>query len=153
VSNPTDAQSNLDWLKESIVDQPSISGGPTPTFTYSNTSMSAWLCRGVIDHNGYDCTANHNNNSQSCPNNSSPQGQLFYQNIASGTLHFAVYAVDMCQNAEAVASGNVPGFYPQDFGGSSSGGGTIQGLNAITYDMVGYTSGTIIIPAACVRRH
>jgi hypothetical protein len=145
--------SNTDWLRESVVDQPLVSNGPTPKFTYSNTSMSAWLCRHVIDHNGTNCALIVNNDSNDCPNNSSPQGQLFYQNIPNGTLHFNVYAVDACQNAEAVASGNVPGFYPQDFGGNSSGGGTVTGQTAITYDMVGYNSGSIVIPQQCVRRH
>jgi len=145
--------SNTDWLRESIVDQPSVSNGPTPKFAYSNTSMSAWLCRHVIDHNGTNCGAIGNNDSNDCPNNSSPQGWLYYQNITTGTASFNIYAVDKCQNAEAVGSGNVPGFYPQDFGGSGSGGGTVSGQTAITYDMVGYNSGTAIIPAQCVRRH
>jgi hypothetical protein len=66
---------------------------------------------------------------------------------------FNVYPVDACTNAEGVGSGNVPGFYPQDFGGSGSGGGTVGGITAITYDTVGYNSGTAQIPAMCVRRH
>jgi hypothetical protein len=63
-----------------------------------------------------------------------------------------VYPVDGCGNAEGVGDGNVPGFYPQFFGGNSSGGGTVSGITAITYDMVGYTSGTTVIPAQCIHR-
>jgi hypothetical protein len=60
-------------------------------------------------------------------------------------------AVDNCGNAEGVGSGNVPGFYPQDFGGTSSGGGTVTGITAITDDTIGYSA--FQIPAMCVRRH
>jgi hypothetical protein len=141
VTNPTDPTSNADWLKESIVDQGT---GATPTFTYSKTAMSAWLCRSVVSNPNYDCVAHHNGNSNYCPNNSSPQGQLFYQNIPSGTSNFAVYAVDLCTNAEAVGSGNVPGYQPQVFNG------TVVGLTAITDDMIGRAPN---IPAQCVRRH
>jgi hypothetical protein len=139
--------SNTDWLRESILDQPSVSNGPAPKFAYTNTSMSAWLCRSVVDHTGVNCASIGNNDSNDCPNNSSPQGWLYYQAISTGTQSFNVYAVDKCTNAEAVPSGNVPGFYPQDFGG------TIPGISAINYDTVGYNSGTAQIPAMCVRRH
>jgi hypothetical protein len=150
--NTTDP-SNTDWLRESIVDQSSTTGGPTPVFAYPQTSMSAWLCRTVANSNNYPCAANANNNANSCANNSSPQGQLFYQNIVSGTLNFNVYAVDGCQGAEGATGGTVPGFYPLDFGGTSSGGGTVTGYNAMIYDVVGYNSGTVVIPPSCVRRH
>jgi len=151
VSNPTNSQSNMDWLRESIVDQPSVSGGPTPVFTYSSTSVSGWLCRGVQNPNNYNCAANGNNNSNVCPNNSSPQGQIFYQNVSTGTQPFNVYAVDGCQTAEGVGAGNVPGFYPQDFGGGGPIGATVSGLTAITYDVIGNQA--LQIPARCVGRH
>jgi hypothetical protein len=72
-SNTTNP-SNTDWLRESIVDQPSVSGGPARTFTYSNTAMSAWLCRSVVNNTTYNCALNGNANSNVCPNNSSPEG-------------------------------------------------------------------------------
>lgn len=145
--------SNTDWLRESILDQPAVSNGPTPKLAYSNTSMSAWLCRSVVDHTGVNCANIGNNDSNDCPNNSSPQGWFFYQNVSTGTESFNVYPVDGCTNAEAVGSGTVPGFYPQDFGGSGSGGGTAKGQAAISYDLAGYISGSVSIPAMCVRRH
>jgi len=119
---------------------------------YPSTAVSGWLCRSVVANPNYDCAANNNNNPNSCPNNSSLQGQLFYKNIGVGNAppHYAVYAVDGCGNAEGVASGTVPGFYPQDFGGTQSGGGNAGGLTAITDDMIGYAP--FQIPAQCVRR-
>ena len=105
----TSPQSQAQWLLQSIVDQ---NTGATPTFTYSSTGMSAWLCRTVKNGNNYPCAANGNNNYNSCPNNSSPQGQIFYENIGFGNspAHYAVYPVDGCGNAEGVGDGNVPGF-------------------------------------------
>ena len=61
--------------------------------------------------------------------------------------NYAVYAVDQCANAEGVAGGTVPGFYPSEFNG------TIAGVTAITYDMIGYNSGTIFVQAQCFLRH
>jgi len=89
----TSPQSQAQWLLQSIVDQ---NTGATPTFTYSSTGMSAWLCRTVKNGNNYPCAANGNNNYNSCPNNSSPQGQIFYENIGFGNspAHYAVYPVD-----------------------------------------------------------
>jgi hypothetical protein len=131
---------NAAWLAQSIVDQ-STGGtgqGAIPVFNYS-TGISAWLCRSLA--NG---TAN----------NSSPQGQIFYANIGFNNQppHYDVYAVDGCVGPEGVSSGNVPGFYPQDFTCGSQPGAC--GGNAITYDMVGYTSQNppVTIPAQCVRR-
>jgi len=144
----TSGSSNAAWLAQSIVDQSSggAGQGAVATFNYPNTAMSGWLCRSVVSNPNYNCAANGNANSNYCPNNSSPQGQIFYANIGSNNSppHYAVYAVDNCSNAEAVGSGNVPGYLPQIFNG------TVQGLTAITDDMVG--SGTII-PAQCVYRH
>lgn len=142
-SGNTSSGSNSNWLKESIVDQGT---GASPTFVYSKTSMSAWLCRSVYNRNGvsYNCGATNNGNSNYCPNNSSPQGQIFYQNIPYLTPNFSVYAVDACGNAEAVGSGNVLGYAPQVFNG------TVTGITAITDDMVGVPP---VIPAMCIRRH
>jgi hypothetical protein len=135
--------SNADWLKESIVDQGT---GAAPTFVYSKTSMAGWLCRSVYNRNGvaYNCAATNNGNSNYCPNNSSPQGQIFYQNIPYLTPNFSVYAVDACSNAEGVGAGYVPGYQPLVFGGN------VTGITAITDDMVGLPP---TIPAMCVRRH
>ncbi|MFZ0772015.1 MAG: hypothetical protein WCA49_23575 [Candidatus Sulfotelmatobacter sp.] len=156
LNQPTTGPSETRWLNQSIVDQSTGGGtqGAIPTFTYSYTAMSAWLCRSVQANPNYNCAANGNDNYNSCPNNSSPQGQIFYQNILSGSAppHFAVYAIDNCKTAEGVTGGTAPGFYPLDFGGTQSGGGNATGLTAITDDMVGYTSGTTIIPAQCVHR-
>jgi hypothetical protein len=140
-------------LLQSVVDQYSVTGlGASPTFNYPNTGVSAWLCRSVAANPNYSCSANSNNNYNSCPNNSSPQGQIFYKNITSNNApaHYAVYAVDNCDNAEAVGSGTVPGFYPLSFAGTSSGGGNAGGFTAITDDMIGAPS--LQIPAQCVRR-
>jgi hypothetical protein len=145
----TTPQSAAKWLAQSIVDQ-STGGagqGAIPTFSYSNTGISGWLCRSVLNVTPqYNCQANGNNNSNYCPNNSSTQGQLFYANIGSGNppANYAVYATDNCQTAEGVGPGNVPGFYPAIFQG------TVTGFDAITDDMIGLPPN---IPAQCIRRH
>ena len=117
------------------MDQSGVTGlGATPTFSYPDTAMSAWLCRSVAQ--GYGV-----------PNNSSPQGQIFYANFTS-TNHpplYDVYAVDNCQGDENVGSGNVPGYQPGIFNG------TVIGSNAVVYDMIG--SNTYGISAQCIFRH
>jgi hypothetical protein len=145
----TGTPSQVRWLAQSIVDQaPGGSSGATPIFYYPKTGMSAWLCRTVKNNTTYDCAANNNANPNVCPNNSSPQGQLFYENIGTASSppppHYAIYAVDGCANAEGVGAGNVPGFYPAVFNGM------VQGVTAITDDMIGSSS---VIPAQCVKRH
>jgi hypothetical protein len=131
-SSITSTASNSAWLAQSIVDQ---STGATPTFTYSSTAMSAWLCRSVAS--GYGL-----------PNNSSSQGQIFYANIGSSNSPplYAVYAVDSCTGAENVGGGNVSGYHTAIFGG------TITGANAIVDDMIGYSNGGNVIAPQCVRR-
>ncbi len=153
-SGATTSGSNTAWLNQSIVDQSSggAGQGAVPTFNYPYTAMSAWLCRSVVDDvNGvsYNCAATNNGNSNYCPNNSSSQGQIFYENIGvnNSPPHYAVYAVDNCVTAEGVGAGNVPGYAPAVFNG------TISGFNAIVDDMVGYTSRTTEIPPQCVRRN
>jgi hypothetical protein len=144
--------SDLTWQAQSIVDNGPASGGATPTFTYSSTAMSGWLCRTVQNNNNYACANNGNNNYNSCPNNSSPQGWLYYNSILPGSAppHYAVYSVDSCVTAEGVTGGTVPGFYPLDFGGTQSGWGNASGITAIIDDMVG--SAPAQIPAQCVHR-
>ena len=145
----TSAASNAQWLAESVVDlAPGGSSGAAPVFSYPNTGMTAWLCRSVQNPNNYNCAANNNANPNACPNNSSSQGQIYYANFGSGNLppNYAIYAVDSCANAEGVAGGTVTGFYPNYFGPPNY----IQGVLAITYDMVGDGN---IVPAQCVKRH
>jgi len=145
----TSAQSDAAWLTQSIVDQSSggAGQGAVPTFTYSYTGMSAWLCRSVLNSTPpYPCAANGNNNPYYCPNNSSSQGQLFYANIGSGNspANYAVYAVDNCQpDSEAVGGGTVPGFFPNVFTKPPT------GSEAITDDMLGLAP---TIPPQCVHR-
>ena len=132
-SAPTSSASSAAWLAQSIADQ---GQGATPTFSYPSTAMSAWLCRSVIPADGL-------------PNNSSPQGQIFYANIGQGNSppNYDVYAVDNCTNSEGVGGGNVPGYQTSIFHGQ------ILGQNAIIDDMIGYSNGSNInIPAQCSRR-
>jgi hypothetical protein len=148
-SGGTSTTSEQAWLKQSLVDQPSVSGGATPTFNYPATGMSGWLCRSVLNtqYTTYNCAANNNNNFNICPNNSSPQGQIFYANIGPNNAppSYNVYAVDECVDAEGVTGGLVPGYSPAP--GS-------QGYYAIQWDMAGSPPGSSPhIPAQCVRRH
>ncbi len=147
----TTSTENTAWLNQSIVDQSTgqTGQGAVPNFAYGSTGMSAYLCRSVVNNSGYNCAQNNNGNSQYCPNNSSPQGQIFYANFGADNLppHYAVYAVDNCVTAEGVEQGTVPGFYPNSFSN------TPTGFDAVVYDMVGNTSVTPNIPAQCIRRH
>lgn len=120
----TSAQSDAQWLKQSIVDD----GTNNPVFSYPNTAMSGWLCRSVVPNSNYNCSSNYKWNY--CPNNSSPQGQIFYQKITANGAQppaYNIYAVDSCVGAEGVGAGNVPGF----------GNGTLTGMQAVEQDMAG----------------
>jgi hypothetical protein len=129
-SNSTSSASNLRWWQQSIVDD----GTNSPTFTYPNTAMSGWLCRSVSNPHNINCATNFNPNY--CPNNTSPQGQIFYAQIGSSNSppHYDVYAVDQCNGPEGVTSGNVPGVTSNP-----------TGLIAIEQDMAGGN----ILPAQC----
>jgi hypothetical protein len=120
----------LRWWQQSIVDD----GTNSPTFTYPNTAMSGWLCRSVSNPHNINCATNFNPNY--CPNNTSPQGQIFYAQIGSSNSppHYDVYAVDQCNGPEGVTSGNVPGVTSNP-----------TGLIAIEQDMAGGN----ILPAQC----
>jgi hypothetical protein len=92
--------------------------------------MSGWLCRTLKNEDTQaQCAANYD--SKLCPNNSSPQGELFYAQITSSNSpqHYAVYSVDDCDGPEgSISNGSsVPGY---KIPGSS-------GYQAITYDMAG----------------
>ena len=130
----TSSASNASWLGQSIVNQSTGGQGqpPVPTFSYPGTAMSAWLCRSVASGFGQ-------------PNNSSPQGQIFYaQAGATGPQQpYAIYAVDGCHYSEEVGDGNVPGYQPGIFNGH------VNGLTAVPDDMIGIPPN---IPAQCVRR-
>ncbi len=87
--------------------------------------MSAWLCRSI--KGGYtqaQCATSYD--PALCPNNSSPQGELFYAKIGQSNLSYNVYAVDQCDGPEGSASKSsiVPG------------DSNLSGFNGITTDMV-----------------
>ena len=71
--------------------------------------MGGWLCRTVYNPNNYNCAAVNNNNVNYCPNNSSPQGQVFYADIGSTNSPpvYNLWAVNLCHGAEGVAGGHV----------------------------------------------
>jgi len=81
--------------------------GATPTFTYSGTGTTSWLCRSVYNPNNNNCATNYIQ--KYCPNNSSPQGEIFYSQITSSNPppHYNVYAVDNCGGSEGVIDGTV----------------------------------------------
>jgi hypothetical protein len=111
--------------------------------------MSAWLCRSLQNQQSTQtCTTEYGEYQDDCPNNSSPEGEIFYNQFTSTSTppHFAIYPVDLCAGPESVSTplSNVPGFYYSAFGG------TINGTNAITDDMVGYKqNGVQVVPAQC----
>lgn len=146
--NGTTQQSDLRWLAMSIVDQPGTSGGVTPTFSYPTTAMSGWICRSLKDQaSAHTCQTDYGQNQNYCPNNSSSEGEIFYQLFTSINTppHYALYPVDTCSGPEGVVDSmsNVPGFYYSSFAG------TINGINAVSYDMVGYSNPPISIPKQC----
>jgi hypothetical protein len=111
---------NTNWLQMSIVD---FTETQQPSFSYTNTAMSAWLC---------ETTA-----IGIAPNNSAPEGQLFYeqftnQSQAGGFL--SVNAITGCpNNPENVDAGFVAGTQE-------------TGMAAIENDM-------ITAPTSCAPRH
>ena len=81
-----------------------------------------------------DCTGS-NFEPHFCPNNTSPQGQIFYAAITAGGItppqNYAVYAVDQCDGPEGVADKTytvVPG------------AGNQVGRTAIEQDMIAQCS-------------
>jgi hypothetical protein len=107
-STQTSGASNAAWLAQSVVDQSSVTGlGATPTFTYPSTAMNGWLCR-TLQNLGSDCATNPDDYLH-CPNNSSPQGQIFYSQITSANSPYNVYSVDGCYGPEGAPQGTVAG--------------------------------------------
>lgn len=107
----TTPDSNAAWLAQSIVDQSNLTGkGATPTFSYPSTAMSGWLCRTLLKT---DPICPDPADYFGCPNNSSPQGQIFYSVVIPGTAPFSVYSVDSCSGPEGVTGGTVSGLAPQ----------------------------------------
>jgi hypothetical protein len=130
----TTQQSNSLWLAQSIVDQGT---GATPTFTYSNTAMSAWLCRSLANQqSAQNCSTNYVHYDNFCPNNSTPQGQIFYAQISQSNSppSYNVYAVDSCAGPEgATSSGAIVTALPLPPLNT-----TYQdGYDAVKYDMIG----------------
>lgn len=137
----TSSGSNAAWLKQSIVDQ---NTGATPTFSYPSTAMAGWLCTPQLQNLGPNCTT-ATPAAGRCPNNSSPQGQLFYVNI-TGTNSppvYNVYSVDGCLGPEGAPLGTVSALTNQY-------GYAPEGESAIENDMAGNTTSSI--PAQCVHR-
>lgn len=124
-SGTTSSSSNAAWLAQSIVDQGT---GATPTFSYPSTAMTAWLCRTLANqHTVSQCAADYTE--RYCPNNSSPQGEIFYSQItgANPPAHYNVYSVDNCNGSEGVI----------DTDSQVSALNNEDGLDAIKFDMAG----------------
>jgi hypothetical protein len=142
-SNTTQSSYNL-WLAQSIVDQPAVSGGVAPVFSYPHTAMGGWLCRSVYNPQNINCTTNFN--AQYCPNNSSPQGEIFhYQVSLNQPANYNVYAVDNCNNPEGAGDPNSSVLALQ----LPNGGGSQDGYDAIKYDMIG--GGPLKRPVGCIH--
>jgi hypothetical protein len=121
----TSGSANALWHNQSIVDGSTGGSVPVPIFSYPNTAMAGWLCRSVNNPPPINCSLGYIYDY--CPNNSSPQGQLFYAQVgaASPPPVFNVYAVDACMGPEGAPQGGV---------GSSTG---TLGQTAIQQDMAG----------------
>jgi hypothetical protein len=81
--SPTSSASNSTWKAMSIVN-----GTSNQNFTYA-IPVTAWLCA-------------------DSSNNSTEQGELFYQQVGATSTSLNVYAVQGCQGAEGVDHGTVP---------------------------------------------
>ena len=106
----------------------SIVDGTVATYNYPNTNISAWLCANVSSTDGLN---------DGVMNNSSSQGQLFYQNIANASQigpFYQVNAVQACAGTEGVTQGIPP---QTEFS---------TGMQAIESDMKDPTKG-------CLARH
>ncbi len=137
-TNTTQSSYNY-WLAQSIVDQGT---GATPVFNYPNTSMGGWLCRSVFHQTPIDCVVNFS--AQYCPNNSSPQGQIYHAQVSlTPPPTYNVYAVDSCNGPEGAADPNSTVLALQ----LPNGGGSQDGYDAVKYDMIG--GGPLNRPTGC----
>lgn len=140
----TQSSYNL-WLAQSIVDQPAVSGGVTPNFSYPHTAMGGWLCRSLQSQQT-NCTGS-NYRAQYCPNNSSPQGEIFqYQVSLNQPSDYNVYAVDQCNGPEGASDVNSYVLALQ----LPNNGGSQDGYDAIKYDMIG--GGPLNQPVGCFHK-
>jgi hypothetical protein len=101
----TTLASNQAWLKQSIVND----GTNNPTYSYPKTAMTAWLCQTV--YNGSQCVGGQGGTpTDDCPNNSSSQGEIFYEKLTSDGIApvapYAIYAVQSCNGSEGVDGPN-----------------------------------------------
>ncbi len=141
--NSTTTASNQNWLNQSIVDQtPGQGQGAVPTFSYPSTAMSGWLCTPHLGNLGSDCP--NPNDYLHCPNNSSPQGQIFYSQVTTGSVPLNIYSVDGCINPEGAPQGTVAALVETINGVPQPLGGQI----AIEQDMAGGQ----YLPARCFHR-
>jgi hypothetical protein len=107
--------------------------------------MGGWLCRSVYNPQNINCTTNFN--AQYCPNNSSPQGEIFhYQVSLNQPANYNVYAVDNCNNPEGAGDPNSSVLALQ----LPNGGGSQDGYDAIKYDMIG--GGPLNQPIGCFHK-
>lgn len=115
----TSSTANAEWKAMSIAD------GSVGTFNLPNTNMTAWLCANVQGSDG----------NNGVMNNSSPEGELFFQNFTSSsqTAGLLINAVTACVGTEGVAEDGAtpPGNYKAPYN---------TGRTAIEYDMLDDTN-------------
>ncbi len=99
----TSPESNLRWLQQSIVDD----GTNNPVFSYPHIAMAGWLCRSLGNQQQTSCSTDYHSNT--CPNESSEQGQIFFNNFTQSNTPpvYNLYPVDGCTGPEGVAAGTV----------------------------------------------
>lgn len=86
----TSSASNTNWKAQSIVN-----GSTKMNFSFPNTPITAWLCATETAGSGG-------------PNNSTPQGEIFYEQVGPTGSPLKVYAVQNCNGSEGVDPGTVP---------------------------------------------
>lgn len=102
--NQTSSASELKWLQQSIVDD----GTNNPVFAYPHTAMAGWLCRPPLgNQQTQSCDTDYH--WSTCPNESSEQGQIFFNNFSQTNTPpvYNLYPVDSCNGPEGVAAGSV----------------------------------------------
>lgn len=86
----TSSASDTNWKAQSIVN-----GNSKISFDFPNTPITAWLCATQAAGTGG-------------PNNSTSQGEIFYQQVGPTGSPLKVYAVQNCNGSEGVDPGTVP---------------------------------------------